>query len=238
MSTEASMVSAMSLSGTAGSTPRMVPMWPSGREVSKALTGVERSNHSHMTPAKDSSLEASAAMMLRCRLIRTSRAPGKEHRRSYNLPSPRPGEKETSGGAGRAPWNTWSVSKPLCSWPCVGPGSNPFHQDDSGYLLHERRAPSALCEVDHDELAPPQPSYWGFWRSVGVTEDNLAEVKENATLFEALREQKQAHLVIYKLTKASMREQHSILTTMRLSTRFQYELNTFQTIEFLTISQL
>ncbi|KAL1428356.1 hypothetical protein MTO96_002738 [Rhipicephalus appendiculatus] len=46
-----------------------------------------------------------------------------------------------------------------------------------------------------------QPSYWGIWRSVDLPEEGLSEIKENATLFEPLREQKQAHLVIYKLSK-------------------------------------
>ncbi|XP_065283491.1 ATP-binding cassette sub-family A member 17-like isoform X7 [Dermacentor albipictus] len=46
-----------------------------------------------------------------------------------------------------------------------------------------------------------QPSYWGFWRRVDIPEEGLTEIKENTTLFEPLREQKQAHLVIYKLSK-------------------------------------
>ncbi|KAK8768102.1 hypothetical protein V5799_005117 [Amblyomma americanum] len=81
MSTDASMVSAMSLSRTTQFMPKMVLMWSSGREASKALTGVERNNLSPMRPTKDSSLETSAAMMLRCRLIRASRTPGRECRK-------------------------------------------------------------------------------------------------------------------------------------------------------------
>ncbi|XP_037565478.2 phospholipid-transporting ATPase ABCA3-like [Dermacentor silvarum] len=46
-----------------------------------------------------------------------------------------------------------------------------------------------------------QPSYWGLWRRVDIPEEGLSEIKENAALFEPLREQKQAHLVIYKLSK-------------------------------------
>ncbi|KAH6932907.1 hypothetical protein HPB50_010673 [Hyalomma asiaticum] len=47
-----------------------------------------------------------------------------------------------------------------------------------------------------------RPSYYvNLWRSVDIPEDGLGDIKENATLFEPLREQKQAHLVIYKLSK-------------------------------------
>ncbi|KAH8039883.1 hypothetical protein HPB51_009139 [Rhipicephalus microplus] len=48
-----------------------------------------------------------------------------------------------------------------------------------------------------------QPSYWGIWRSVNLPEEGLGDIKENATLFEPSREQKQAHLVIYKLSKVT-----------------------------------
>ncbi|KAK8782949.1 hypothetical protein V5799_015711 [Amblyomma americanum] len=74
----ASMVSAMSLSGTAGSTPKTVPRQPSGRDVSKGLTGMLRSDLRPMRPARDSSQAMSAAMMLRRRLILTSRTPDRE----------------------------------------------------------------------------------------------------------------------------------------------------------------
>ncbi|KAL3227675.1 hypothetical protein MRX96_003645 [Rhipicephalus microplus] len=48
-----------------------------------------------------------------------------------------------------------------------------------------------------------QPSYWGIWRSVDLPGEGLGDIKENATLFEPSREQKQAHLVIYKLSKVT-----------------------------------
>ncbi|XP_077535146.1 phospholipid-transporting ATPase ABCA3-like isoform X2 [Haemaphysalis longicornis] len=46
-----------------------------------------------------------------------------------------------------------------------------------------------------------QPSYWGWWSGVGVTEENVNDVKENAALFEPLREQKHAPLIVYRLSK-------------------------------------
>ncbi|KAK8776289.1 hypothetical protein V5799_030367 [Amblyomma americanum] len=78
MSTEASMVSAMSLSDTAGSMPKMVPRQPSGRDASNGLTGVLRSVLRPMRLARDSSKATSAAMMLRRPLILTSRTPDRE----------------------------------------------------------------------------------------------------------------------------------------------------------------
>ncbi|KAK8767539.1 hypothetical protein V5799_024844 [Amblyomma americanum] len=78
ISTVASMVSAMSLSGTAGSTPKTVLRQPSGRDASNGLTGTLRSDLRRMRPARDSSKATSAAMMLRRLLILTFRTSGRE----------------------------------------------------------------------------------------------------------------------------------------------------------------